>query len=78
MENLHKIGGSNQRLFAARSLLWYGKVDETILLFSDCNLKQAENFVRIQVERRGMREGIVNSREWAEIAARKKAIAERA
>jgi hypothetical protein len=44
MENLHKIGGSNQRLFAARSLLWYGKVDETILLFSDCNLKQAENF----------------------------------
>ena len=44
MENLHKIGGSNQRLFAARSLLWYGKVDDTILLFSDCNLKQAENF----------------------------------
>ena len=36
------------------------------------------NSVRIQVERRGMREGIVNSREWAEIAARKKAIAERA
>ena len=34
--------------------------------------------VRIQFERRGMREGIVNSREWAEIAARKKAIAERA
>jgi hypothetical protein len=44
MENLHKTGGSNQRLFAARSLIWYGKVDETILLFSDCNLKQAENF----------------------------------
>ncbi len=44
MENLHKIGGSNQRLFAARSLLWHGKIDETILLFSDCNLKQAENF----------------------------------
>jgi hypothetical protein len=44
MENLHKIGGSNQRLFAARSLLWYGKVDETIKLFDDCNLKQAENF----------------------------------
>lgn len=41
MENLHKIGGSNQRLFAARNLLWHGKVDETILLFSDCNLKQA-------------------------------------
>lgn len=44
MENLHKIGGSNQRLFAARNLLWHGKIDETILLFSDCDLKQAENF----------------------------------
>ena len=44
MENLHKISGSNQRLFAARNLLWHGKVDEAILLFSDCNLKQAENF----------------------------------
>jgi hypothetical protein len=44
MENLHKIGGSNQRLFAARELLWHGKVDETIQLFSDCTLKQAENF----------------------------------
>jgi hypothetical protein len=27
------IGGSNQRLFSARSLLWHGKIDETILLF---------------------------------------------
>jgi hypothetical protein len=44
MENLHKIGGSNQRLFAARNLLWHGKIDETILLFSDCDLKQAEKF----------------------------------
>jgi hypothetical protein len=44
MENLHKIGGSNQRLFAARNLLWHGKIDETILLFSDCDLKQADNF----------------------------------
>jgi hypothetical protein len=44
MENLHKIGGSNQRLFAARDLLWHGKVDETIKLFNDCTLKQAENF----------------------------------
>jgi hypothetical protein len=34
--------------------------------------------VRIQVEKRGMREGIANSQEWAEIASRKKAIAERA
>jgi hypothetical protein len=44
MENLHKIGGSNQTLFAARGLLWHGKVDETIKLFNDCTLKQAENF----------------------------------
>jgi Trk-type K+ transport system membrane component len=34
--------------------------------------------VRIQVERKGRREGIANSQEWAEIASRKKAIAERA
>ena len=44
MENLHKIGGSNQRLYAARSLLWLGKVDETITLFDDCTLDQAKNF----------------------------------
>lgn len=44
MENLHKIGGSNQRLYAARSLLWLGKVDETIALFDDCTLDQAKNF----------------------------------
>ncbi len=44
MENLHKIGGSNQRLFAARSLLWLGKVDETIELFNDCELNPAKNF----------------------------------
>ena len=36
-----------------------------------------ENNVRIQVERRGRREGIAKSQEWAEIASRKKAIAER-
>ena len=34
--------------------------------------------VRIQVKERGMREGIANSQEWAEITSRKKAIAERA
>ena len=44
MENLHKIGGSNQRLYAARSLLWLGKVDETIVLFDDCELDQAKKF----------------------------------
>ena len=44
MENLHKIGGSNQRLYAARSLLWLGKVDETIALFNDCVLDQSKKF----------------------------------
>jgi hypothetical protein len=44
MENLHKVGGSHQGLFAARSLLWRGKVDETIALFQNCNLTQAKNF----------------------------------
>jgi hypothetical protein len=44
VQHLFKTGGSNQRLFAARNLLWHEKVDETILLFSDCDLKQAENF----------------------------------
>ena len=54
MENLHKIGGSNKRLFAARNLLWHGKVDEAILLFSDCNLKQAGNFCAyLEVEVQG-------------------------
>jgi hypothetical protein len=44
MENLHKIGGSNQRLFAARSLLWLGKVNEAIDLFNDCELDQSKKF----------------------------------
>jgi hypothetical protein len=44
MENLHKVGGSNQRLFVARSLLWRGQVDETIALFQEANLDQAKNF----------------------------------
>jgi hypothetical protein len=39
---------------------------------------QRHQKVRIQVWRRGMREGIVRSQEWAEIALWKKVIAERA
>jgi Papain fold toxin 2 len=39
---------------------------------------EGQIIVRIQVERKGRREGIANSQEWAEIASRKKAIAERA
>lgn len=44
IENLHKVGGSLQRLNQAENLLWQGKVDDTIALFTDCNLKPAENF----------------------------------
>ena len=46
-------------------------------LNNSCTLSKT-NVVRIQVKERGMREGIANSQEWAEIASRKKAIAERA
>jgi len=44
IENLHKVGGSLQRLNQAENLLWQGKVDDTIALFVDLNLKPAENF----------------------------------
>ncbi len=44
MENLHKVGGSLKRLSEAESLLWEGKVDETIALFSSLKKKQAANF----------------------------------
>lgn len=44
VENLYKVGGSIKRLKKAESLLWEGKVDETIKLISPLNKKQAENF----------------------------------
>lgn len=44
MENLHKVGGSLKRLSEAESLLWFGKVEETIALFSCLKKKQAVNF----------------------------------
>lgn len=44
VENLHKVGGSNKRLKKAENLLWQGKVDETILLFSPLKKKAAQNF----------------------------------
>jgi hypothetical protein len=44
MENLEKVGGSLKRLAAARRLLWHGKVDETLRLFKDCQLHQAQCF----------------------------------
>lgn len=44
MENLEKVGGSNQRLNQARALLWKGNVDATTNLFEECKHKQAANF----------------------------------
>ena len=44
MENLHKVGGSNQRLRQARSYLWQGLVQDAIAEFDDLNKKQARNF----------------------------------
>jgi hypothetical protein len=44
IENLHKVGGSRKRLKEAESLLWSGKVDETIALISPLTKKQATNF----------------------------------
>ncbi|MFM7715669.1 MAG: ISKra4 family transposase, partial [Microcystis sp.] len=45
-ENLYKVGGSLKRLKKAESLLWQGKVEETITLISQLSQKQAENFCR--------------------------------
>ncbi|UIE37002.1 ISKra4 family transposase [Leptodesmis sichuanensis] len=44
MENLEKVGGSLNRLADARRRLWQGKVDETLTLFEDCQLHQAQCF----------------------------------
>uniref|UniRef100_B8HZ71 Uncharacterized protein n=1 Tax=Cyanothece sp. (strain PCC 7425 / ATCC 29141) TaxID=395961 RepID=B8HZ71_CYAP4 len=44
MENLEKVGGSLQRLAQARSLLWQGKVDETLVLFEGCQRHQTHCF----------------------------------
>ncbi len=44
IENLHKVGGSVKRLEKAESLLWQGKVDETLALISPLSRKEAQNF----------------------------------
>jgi hypothetical protein len=44
VENLYRVAGSIKRLNQAESLLWKGNVDATIVLFKDCNRKQAKNF----------------------------------
>ncbi len=44
VENLYKVGGSNKRIEQGKSLLWQGKVNETLALFSPLKKKQAQNF----------------------------------
>jgi hypothetical protein len=44
IENLHKVGGSINRLNQAKNLLWQGQVDATKALLADCQLKPAQNF----------------------------------
>jgi len=44
MENLHKVGGSNQRLRQARNYLWHGLMDDTMVLFDELRKKPAKNF----------------------------------
>jgi hypothetical protein len=44
VENLYKVGGSNKRIYQGKKLLWQGKVDETLALFSSLKKKQADNF----------------------------------
>lgn len=44
MENLHKVGGSNQRLRQAKNYLWQGLVNDASALFNDFPKKQASNF----------------------------------
>jgi len=43
-ENLYKVGGSIKRLKKGEELLWLGKVEETVELFSSLNKKEAQNF----------------------------------
>jgi hypothetical protein len=52
MENLQKVGGSLNRLAQARSLLWQGRVDETLALFEDCQLHQAHCFCQYLLHHR--------------------------
>ncbi len=44
-ENLHKIGGSIDRLNSVEALLWTGKVEDAIALLADCNLDAVPNFI---------------------------------
>ena len=42
MENLHKVGGSNQRLRQAKNFLWQGLVNDAIALFDNLKKKRCD------------------------------------
>lgn len=52
IENLYKVGGSLKRLSTAKTLLWRGKVDETMALFTDLKSRQAHNFCKYLTKHR--------------------------
>ena len=45
VENLGKVGGSQQRLDAVEAFLWQGRVDEAIELFNDWSNERVNNFI---------------------------------
>ena len=45
VENLHKVGGSLQRLATVESLLWQGDVDSAIEQFKGWQNEQVDNFI---------------------------------
>ena len=57
VENLGKVGGSQQRLDQVEALLWKGKVDEAIQAFADWQHKNVDKFINYLQEHR---ERIVN------------------
>jgi hypothetical protein len=50
VENLGKVGGSNQRMEQAKSLLWSGKVAAAKALFSESDSAAAKNFCNYLVK----------------------------
>ena len=57
IENLGKVGGSNQRLDRVETLLWKGKIDEAIQEFSDWKHESVDKFINYLNQHR---ERIVN------------------
>jgi hypothetical protein len=60
-ENIYKIGGSNKRLKKIESLLWRGKVTETLELLM--GLEKAENFCKYLIKHQPR---IVNYKDYSD------------